>query len=199
MRTRFGRARTVFVPFFLRATILLSAAMPALAQDQYPSKPIHFVLAQPAGGAVDLVARALSERMSESVHQPVIVDNQPGGNGGIAGGQVARAAPDGYTLFMAVDNNLTVNPHIYPNLPYDSFRDFTPISVVTRSPLVLITNASVKANDIRELIALAKANPGKLNYASTGLGGQPHMGMELFKLRPRPKSLMFHTEGPLWQ
>jgi len=154
---------------------------PALAQD-YPSKPIHFVLAQPAGGAVDLVSRALAERLSEFFQQPVIVENQPGGNGGVAGGQVARAAPDGHTLFMAVDNNLTVNPHIYPNLAYKPLTDFAPVSVVSRSPLVLTTSLSLKADTISELVALAKASPGKLNYASTGIGGQPHMGMELFKL-----------------
>jgi tripartite-type tricarboxylate transporter receptor subunit TctC len=152
------------------------------AQDHYPAKPIHFILAQPAGGAVDLISRALAARMSESLQQSVVVENMPGANGGLAGGTVARAAPDGYTLFMAVDNNLTINPHIYPRLPYKPLVDFAPISIVTSAPLVLTARPTLEAQTIPELIALAKANPGKLNFASTGIGGTPHLGMEQFKL-----------------
>ena len=116
------------------------------------------------------------------MRQPVIIENQPAGNGGIAAGQVARATPDGHTLIMVVDSTLTTNPHLYKNLSYDPFRDFTPISAVTRLPLILVVNPAVKANNVKELIALAKAEPGKLTYASTGLGTQLHIGMELFKL-----------------
>jgi tripartite-type tricarboxylate transporter receptor subunit TctC len=152
------------------------------AQESYPSRSIHLVVTTAAGGANDLVARALAERLSESMRQPVIIENQPAGNGGIAAGQVARAAPDGHTLMMVVDSTLTVNPHLYRNLAYEPFRDFAPISTVTRLPLVLVINTTTKANDVRELIALAKASPGKLNYASTGVGTQLHVGMELFKL-----------------
>jgi tripartite-type tricarboxylate transporter receptor subunit TctC len=152
------------------------------AQEVYPAKPIHFVVTTAAGGAGDLVARALADRLSESMHQPVIIENQPAGNGAIAAGQVARAAPDGYTLMTVVDSTLTINPHLYRNLPYDPFRDFTPVSIVSTLPLVLVTNSTMKANDVQELIALAKANPGKLNYASTGVGTVLHVGMELFKL-----------------
>ena len=97
--------------------------------DDYPSKPIHLVLPQPAGGAVDLIARSLGDRLGESMHQPVIVENLPGANGGLAGLQVTRAAPDGHTLFMAVDTNLAVNPNLYPSLPYDPFVDFAPTCV----------------------------------------------------------------------
>ena len=154
---------------------------PAQAQD-YPSHPIKFILPQPAGGAVDLIARTLGERLSEQMKQPVVVENRPGANGGLAAADVARSTPDGYTLFVAVDTNLVVNPTLYPNLPYDPFRDFAPISVLTRLPLVLVANPQVPANNVRELIAYAKANPGKLNYASIGLGTQQHLGMELFKL-----------------
>jgi tripartite-type tricarboxylate transporter receptor subunit TctC len=116
------------------------------------------------------------------LHQPVVVDNQPGGNGGLAGGLVARAVPDGYTLFMAVDNNLTLNPHIYPDLPYKPQIDFAPVSVLARSRLVLTARTTLEANTVPELIALAKADPGKLTYASTGVGGTPHVGMELFQM-----------------
>jgi tripartite-type tricarboxylate transporter receptor subunit TctC len=114
--------------------------------------------------------------------QPVIVENMPGANGGLAGAAVARSAPDGYTLFVAVDTNLVVNPNLYPNLAYDPFRDFAPISVLTKVALVLVANPKLKANNVRELIAEAKASPGKLNYAAIGLGTQAHLGMELLKL-----------------
>jgi tripartite-type tricarboxylate transporter receptor subunit TctC len=152
------------------------------AQDAYPSKPISLLVTTAAGGANDLVARTVAERLSEQLKQPVIIENQPAGNGGIAAGQVARSTPDGHTLIMVVDSTLTSNPHLYKNMSYDPFRDFTPISAITRLPLVLVVHPSVKANTVKELIALAKAEPGKLTYASTGLGTQLHIGMELFKL-----------------
>ena len=174
--------RHQFLHLAAGAAALASFAAPVPAQDAYPSKPIQLVVTTAAGGANDLVARAVAEWLSESMRQPVIIENQPAGNGGIAAGQVARATPDGYTLIMVVDSTLTVNPHLYRNLAYDPFRDVMPISAVTRLPLVMVVNPGIKAANVRELIALAKANPGKLTYASTGLGTQLHVGMELFKL-----------------
>jgi tripartite-type tricarboxylate transporter receptor subunit TctC len=174
--------RRRFLHLAAGAAALASLALPVQAQDAYPSKPIKLVVTTAAGGANDLVARALAERLSESMRQPVVIENQPAGNGGIAAGQVARAAPDGYTLIMVVDSTLTVNPHLYRNLTYDPFNDFAPISAVTRLPLVMVVNPDIKAANVQELIALAKADPGKLTYASTGLGTQLHIGMELFKL-----------------
>ena len=161
---------------------LYLCAVYAGAEDLDPSKPIRLIVTTAVGGAGDAVARAVADRLSESMRQPVIVENMPAANGGLAAGQVAKAAPDGYTLLILVDSTLTINPHLYRNLPYDAFRDFAPVSVVTRMPNGLVTNTTVKANDIQELISLAKANPGKLNYASTGIGSAPHIGMELFKL-----------------
>ena len=152
----------------------------ALAQD-YPSRPVKLVLPQPAGGAVDLIARTLGERLAEQMKQPVIVENMPGANGSLAGAAVARAAPDGYTLMMAVDSNLVVNPSLYNNLNYEPVRDFAPISVIAKLHMVLVANPKVEANNVRELIAYAKANPNKLNYAGIGIGSAMHMGMELFK------------------
>jgi tripartite-type tricarboxylate transporter receptor subunit TctC len=164
------------------ACLSFIAAVTAAGADDYPSKPIRFILPQPAGGAVDLIARTLGDRLSEQMRQPVIVENQPGANGGLAGGQVTRSTPDGYTLFMAVDTNLVVNPSLYPNLTYDPVRDFIPISIIAKVYLVLVASSKLEANSVQELIALAKASPGKLNYASIGLGTQAHLGMELFKL-----------------
>jgi tripartite-type tricarboxylate transporter receptor subunit TctC len=152
------------------------------AQNAYPVKPVTIVLPQPAGGAVDLIARTLADRLSDQMKQPFVVENKPGANGGLAATQVTRASPDGYTLFLAVDTNLCVNPNLYPNLGYDPFRDFIPISVLAKVDLILVANAAVPVNSVKELIALAKAQPGKLNYAAIGLGTQQHLGMELFKL-----------------
>jgi tripartite-type tricarboxylate transporter receptor subunit TctC len=178
------------------ATALAILALTPLASAQdYPSRPIKLILPQPAGGAIDLISRTLGDRLSEQMQQPVIVENMPGANGGLAAGQVARSTPDGYTLFMAVDSNLTVNPSLYPNLTYDPFRDFAPISVLTKVALVLVANPKVPANNVSELIAYAKANPGKLNYASIGLGTQAHLGMELFKLRTKTDINMVSYRG----
>ena len=160
---------------------LISAAA-VHAQDGYPSKPIQVVVTTAAGGALDLVARTVADRLSPSLHQPIIIDNQPAGNGSVAAGQFAKAMPDGHTLMMVVNSTVTINPHLYRNLSYDAFRDFAPVSVITRLPLVLVSNPSVQARDLKELIAVVKANPGKLNYASTGVGTQLHIGMEMFKL-----------------
>src|SRR5262245_40508343 len=142
----------------------------AVRADDFPTRPIRLILPQPPGGAVDLISRVLGERLSEQMRQPVIIDNQPGANGALAAGQVLRAKPDGYTLFMAVDSNLVINPSLYPNLRYDSVRDFTPIGIVADVHNVLVANPKVQANSLAELLALARANPGKLNYASIGLG-----------------------------
>jgi tripartite-type tricarboxylate transporter receptor subunit TctC len=169
----------------LAALPLACALAPGAQADEYPTRAIKLVLPQPPGGAIDLISRALGERLSEQTKQPVIVENMPGANGSLAAGHVARSTPDGYTLFMAVDTNLVVNPNLYPNLAYDQFRDFTPISVLTKVALVLVANPAVPAGNVRELIDLARAQPGKLNYASIGLGTQSHLGMELFKIMTR--------------
>jgi tripartite-type tricarboxylate transporter receptor subunit TctC len=169
------------------ALMLACAAVgpePAGAQD-YPSRTIKLILPQPAGGAVDLIARSLGERLAEQMNQPVIVENMPGANGSLAGAAVARAAPDGYTLMLAVDSNLVINPSLYNNLNYDPFRDFVPISVIAKLNMVLVVNPKVEATNVRELIAYAKANPNKLNYAGIGIGSAMHMGMELFKFETK--------------
>jgi tripartite-type tricarboxylate transporter receptor subunit TctC len=154
----------------------------AHAQDNYPWKPIQLVVTTAAGGALDLVARTVADGLSASMHQPIIIDNQPAGNGSVAAGQFAKATADGHTLMMVVDSTVTINPHLYRHLNYDPFRDFAPVSIVTRLPLMLVGNPGVPARDLQELIAYAKTNPGKLNYASTGVGTQLHIGMEMFKL-----------------
>ena len=156
--------------FFGRHASLTAFGGSARADEPIRRSPSASILPQPAGGAVDLIARSLADRLGESMRQPVIVENQPGANGGLAAGQVTRSTPDGYTLFMAVDTNLVVNPSLYPNLTYDPFRDFIPISIIAKVYLVLVASSKVEANSVHELLTFASANPGKLNYASIGLG-----------------------------
>jgi tripartite-type tricarboxylate transporter receptor subunit TctC len=165
----------------LAAAIFGVLAGPCHAEDVYPSRPVKLVLPQPAGGAVDLIARALADRFAEQMGQPFIVENMPGANGSLAGGNVARTTPDGYTLMLAVDSNLVINPSLYHTLTYDPFRDFTPISIMARLNMVLVANPKLPANSVQELIAYAKAHPNKLNYAEIGIGSAMHMGMERFK------------------
>jgi tripartite-type tricarboxylate transporter receptor subunit TctC len=174
------KLRYAVVLWGLGMTLLCSATVHT--QEVYPSKSIQVVVTTAAGGALDLVARTVADRLSPSLHQPMIIENLPAGNGAVAAGQFVKAAPDGHALMMVVDSTVTTNPHLYRNLSYDPFRDFAPVSVVTRLPLVLVSNPAVHAGNLQELIALIKAKPGQLNYASTGVGTQLHIGMEMFKL-----------------
>lgn len=166
------------------SAMVMAEPMPAaVAQEAFPSRTIRIVLPQPPGGAVDLIARTLAEKLSPALGQPVILENQPGANGGLAAGQVARASPDGHTMFFAIDSNMVVNPLLYSNLPYDPFKDFEPISLLVRLDLVMVANPKLQATTLQELIAFSKANPDKLNYASVGHGSIQHLGMEMIKLR----------------
>ena len=176
------RSFNAIFAMFLGAQGLCVTTDKTRAQQAYPTKPIQFVVTTAAGGANDLVARTVANRLSELLQQPIVIENQPAANGSVAASHVARAPADGHTLMVVVDSTMTINPHLYGNIPYNVFQDFTPISLVVRAPVFLIANSAVKANTVQELISLAKASPGKLNYASSGVGTQLHMGMELFKI-----------------
>lgn len=147
----------------------------------YPAKVIRVVVPYPPGAGTDLHARALAQKLTENLGQTVIVDNRGGANGSLAMEAVAKSAPDGYTLVYALPAQFAVNPALYPRLPYDPVRDFDPIMLVVRTPLVLFTHPSVPVKSIRELIALAKAKAGKLVLASAGSGSAGHLCLELFK------------------
>jgi tripartite-type tricarboxylate transporter receptor subunit TctC len=136
----------------------------------YPSRPIRLVIGGSAGGGWDIETRLISEKMQVALGQPVIVDNRPGADGIVAASLVAKAAPDGYTLMPAVTSQLTMNPALHDNLPYDPSRDFVPVSMISRSPLVLVVNPSLPVNSVAELIAYAKAHPGALNYGANTTG-----------------------------
>ena len=165
----------------LAVAACVALAAPCGAEDYYPSRPVKLVVPQPAGGAVDLIARALADRLAEQMGRPFIIENMPGANGSLAGGNVARSPSDGYTLLLAVDSNLVINPSLYQTLTYDPFKDFAPISIIARLNMVLVANPKISANSVKELIAYAKAYPNKLNYADLGIGSAMHMGMEQFK------------------
>ncbi len=158
----------------------LALAGPAKAQD-YPSKPIRLVVPFAAGGATDVLARLVGERLTASLGQQVVVDNRPGAGGNIGSDLVARAEPDGYTILMGAVGTHAINPSLYPKMPYDPVKDFAPVTLVASVPNVLVVNPEVPANSVQELIDLAKAKPGELNFASSGNGTSIHLSGELFK------------------
>jgi tripartite-type tricarboxylate transporter receptor subunit TctC len=160
------------------AFALLCAVTATWAQT-YPSKPIRIVVGFPPGGGNDIIARMLGAKMQETWGQPVVIDNKPGAASIIAAEFVAKSAPDGYTLLVNATGGMSVNPVLYTKLPYDSLKDFVPISMVGVFPLVLVVHPSVPANSVQELVAYAKANPGKLNYSAGSTAFQ--VATEMFK------------------
>lgn len=150
------------------------------AQANYPEKPVRMVVGFPPGGPADTVARLLGQRFAEALGKPIVVYNAIGAGGNIATERVAKAAPDGYTLAMVVEAQIVINPRLY-SLPFDPVKDFSPVSQVTVSPYILVVNNEVLAQGVQQLVALAKARPGGLTFASAGVGSSPHMAGELFK------------------
>ncbi len=163
------------------ATIVCAGSGAAWAQDSYPSKVITLVVPVPPGGAADFIARALGQKLSEAVGQPVVISNRGGASGTIASDNVAKAPADGYTLLLNSITTHGIGPHLYTKLPYDSVKDFTPIVLAARLPLLMTINAAHSAKSVKDVIAYGKANPGKLSFASSGNGGAPHLTGELFK------------------
>jgi tripartite-type tricarboxylate transporter receptor subunit TctC len=159
----------------------LALATGAFAQT-FPSKPIKLIVTYPPGGGADLMARLIAPRMAETLGQPVVVENKPGAGGQIGAGEVARAAPDGYTILLDAANH-AVNPSLYATLPYDPAKAFAPISLLVRFPNVLVVNPQFPAKDVKELIAMAKAKPGSVAFASSGSGSAQHLAGELFRQR----------------
>ena len=160
--------------------IFVAASYAATTTPGYPSRPIRWVVTFPPGGGTDIVARTLSAKLSELLGQPLVIDNRSGAAGAIGTEIVARAAPDGHTLLFGTSGALGVLPLLNSKLTYDPFRDFAPISLLVVIPQLLVVNQGYPANSVKELVALAKASPGKLNYATSGLGSPNHLATELF-------------------
>ena len=171
LRRRLGRAT---------AALCLLAAVPCAFAQAWPSRPVRMVVGFAPGGGTDVMARALAQALTDALGQPVIVDNKPGASGNIGAGEVVRAAADGYTILLAPTSFQTVNPSLF-KAPFDPARDLTPLAAVGRSPMYIVARPTIEARDAKELVALAKKQPGKLSYASSGAGTPPHLAAELFK------------------
>jgi len=161
----------------IAAALALCAA--AAAAQQYPSRPVRILVPQATGGGVDIMARAVAQKLAESWGQPVVVENRPGANGIIGIEPVVKSKPDGYTLSAAFTSVLTINPHVYKSLPYQPLRDLAPVTQTVTNTMVLVVHPSLPARTVKELVALAKARPGQINYGSFGVGNLTHLAGEL--------------------
>ncbi len=168
--------RRLFIAF------ALLCCLPAAAQDAYPSRPVKLVVPFPAGGPLDLLARVVAQKLGEDWKNPVVIENVTGATGSIGANQVARAAPDGYTLLVTVDIPLTMYPAVAKKLPYDPAADFKPIASLARSDNGLFVNPALGVSTVQELVELAKKQPGKLTFSSAGIGAPAHFAGELFKV-----------------
>jgi tripartite-type tricarboxylate transporter receptor subunit TctC len=163
----------------LLATCLAIVAGPLHAQT-WPAKPVRVVVPYAPGGGADVISRIMAARLTDVLGQQTVIDNRTGANGIVGSELVARAAPDGYT-FLFVSSPFSVNPSLYPKLPFDTVRDFVPVSQVATAPYILVVHSSLPVKSLKELVALARARPGEIDYASGGAGGSPHLATELFK------------------
>ncbi len=174
------RAGTRAMRIVAVAALALAAGL-AHAQD-YPTKPIRMIVPYPPGGGTDVVARIVNEKLSAELGQPIVIDNKGGAGGSVGTELASKAPPDGYTILLTLSSH-TINPKLYPKLGYDVERDFIPISLAASIPQIIVANPAVPATTVAELVALMKANPGKFNYASVGIGSPAHIAGELLKLK----------------
>jgi tripartite-type tricarboxylate transporter receptor subunit TctC len=194
MPARAGRARAALVAATVLAATLAGAGAPAQAQS-WPSKPVRLIVPFPPGGGNDVIARAVAQKLGDRLGQPVVVENRAGANGIVGLQALMQAAPDGHTIAVGAAGPLAVNPSLYDKLPYDPVRDFAPVSNLVNFPLLLVTHPSVAAKTIRELVALARAQPGKLHYSSPGSGNSGHLAGELFNTMAGVKTVHVPYKG----
>lgn len=161
---------------------LVFSASSLMAQVTYPNKPVKIIVPYPAGGSTDLIARIAATQLTERLKQPFVVENRAGASGAIGSVAVAKAAPNGYTLVMGTASSHGINSALQKNLPYDAVKDFAPVTVVANTPNIIVVHPDVPAKNLGELLTLAQAQPGKLNFGSTSAGGSPHMSAELLKM-----------------
>ncbi len=168
----------------IRLALLLLCCFACAAHAQpWPAKPVRIVVAYPPGGGIDVMARQIAERLTRAWGQPVVVENKPGANTIVATDAVAKSAADGYTVLMTTDATFSINPHLYSKLPFDTQRDFIPVTMLVLLQQLLVAHPALPANTLEELIRLAKARPGTINYASYGSGSQPHLSGEMLKFK----------------
>ena len=176
------RALLAAIAVLCSATVPAMSAMSANAAEAFPSRPIRLIVPFTPGGTTDILARLVAQKAGDVLGQPMVVENRPGAGGNIGAEAAARSAADGYTLLMGTLGTQVTNQFIYPRMPYDSAKDFAPVTLVANSPNVLLVNSTLPANSIGELIGLARREPGKINYASTSTGGSPHLSGELLNM-----------------
>ena len=164
----------------LAATLAILTPQAVAAADGYPSRPVRFVVAFPPGGGTDIIARSIAQKLAERIAQQVVVDNRPGAGGNIGTDIVAKSAPDGYTLLMGSAGPLAINASLFAKMPFDPIKDLAPVTLAASTPNVLVVHPSLRAATVKELIALAKARPGEINFASSGHGTPAHLAGELF-------------------
>src|SRR5215211_8453481 len=182
----------------LLAAIMGFAPAALRAQDTYPTRPIQLVVPVPPGGAADFIARTIGAKLADALGASVVINNRGGAGGTIASAGVAKAEPDGYTLLLNTITTHGIGPHLYANLPYEPVKDFAPVILVARLPLVMSVSALLAAKSVQDVVALAKAKPGQLSFATSGTGGAPHLSGELFKRETGTQLLHvpFRGSGP---
>jgi tripartite-type tricarboxylate transporter receptor subunit TctC len=186
--------RWIVLTLFLLVLASMFGGTGAAAQG-YPSKPIRIVVPYPPGGPLDIMARAIGQKLTEAWGQPVVVDNRPGAGGNIGADLVAKSTPDGYTLLMGAVATHAINPTLYGHVPYDPVKDFLPVALVAQVPNVLVVNPSVPAGTVKDLIELARARPGNLNFGSGSTGSTGHLAGELFNIMAGVKMVHIPYKG----
>lgn len=179
----------------LSLVTMACATQMAVAQSGFPNKPLRLICAYTPGGSIDLTGRPLAQGMTELLGQQVIYENKPGANGNVGAAMVAKAAPDGYTLLIASTSQLTINPSLYPDMPFDVAKELAPITLISMTPTALVLHPSVQANTLKEVLAFARANPTALRYASAGNGSINHLATELLKINEKVDMLHVPYKG----
>jgi tripartite-type tricarboxylate transporter receptor subunit TctC len=194
---RYGEeiVRKIQVLMMAAAALASLATAPFANAQDFPNRPIHVVIAFPAGGPTDFVGRVISEKMKAVLGQSVIIDNKPGANGTLGGEFVAKSDPDGYTLFLTTAGAVTVSPHIMADIHYDALRDFAPVVLVTKVTEVIVVTPKFGIKTVREIVALAREKPGTISFASTGIGSPPHLTQELLSASANVKFLHVPYRG----
>jgi|LauGreDrversion4_2_1035121.scaffolds.fasta_scaffold110773_2 tripartite-type tricarboxylate transporter receptor subunit TctC len=187
--------RKIIAALLTTAAASLGLVSTAHAQGAYPNKPIRLIVPFTPGGVTDTSARLIADQMTKRLGQQIIVENKPGASGNIGTSQVAQSDPDGYTLLLGFDGTMVINPHVFASVPFDAVKDFAPVGKIGDADLVIVAHPSVKANNIKELIALSKSEPNGLNYGTSGLGSTPHIAGETLNIKAGSKLVHVPYKG----